>query len=62
MKKLSNLFIILGLICFVGIIVISASSESDIISQELKTIGFIVLGYTGVILFTYGWLKRFKDK
>ena len=62
MKKVANLFIILGIICFIGIIVISAISRSNLISKELKTMGLIGIGYIGVILFTYGWLKRFKAK
>ena len=60
MKKIANLYIILGLLCLVGIIVISAISEG--ITDNVKTIGFIVLGYTGAILFTYGWIKRSKSK
>jgi len=60
MKKIANIYILIGLLCFITIIVISAISETNIISAEVETIGFIILGYIGVIFFTYGWLKRFK--
>jgi len=60
MKKIANIYIFIGLLCFITIIVISAISETNIISAEVETIGFIILGYIGVIFFTYGWLKRFK--
>lgn len=60
MKKLNSLLIVIGLLCFAGIIYITAKSEG--ISDSLGTIGFIVLGYLGIILFSYGWLKRTKDK
>lgn len=59
MRRNALIAIIFGLICFVGIIVIS--SQSAFISNELKTIGFIVLCYLGVISFSYGWLKRKKN-
>lgn len=60
MKKIANLYIVLGLLCLVGIIFISAISEG--IPGNVKTIGFIVLGYIGAILFSYGWIKRTKSK
>jgi len=59
MKRMKYIFILIGIVCFLGIIAISA--ESDILSQEVKTIGFIVLGYIGVISFSYGWLKKMKN-
>jgi threonine/homoserine/homoserine lactone efflux protein len=61
-KKIPYLLIILGIICLIVIMVISALSEYEIVSKQLETIGFIFLGYLGVVLFTYGWLKRKKSK
>lgn len=55
MKKIYGLFIILGIICFGGIIYISAASEK--ILKNFKTIGFFIIGYIGAILFSYGWIK-----
>ncbi|HHZ12008.1 MAG TPA: hypothetical protein GYA05_04775 [Acholeplasmataceae bacterium] len=60
MKKLAILSILVGLAAFVGIILISAKSQS--LSPLVKTVGFISLGYFGVICFTWGWLKIFKKK
>lgn len=60
MKKLYILLIILGVLSFVGIILISAYSEK--LSETVKSIGFIGLGYLGIILFTYGWMKIFRNK
>lgn len=60
MKKLTNILIIVGVLLFVGIIYISARSET-INNDILITIGFIVCGYIGVILFSYGWIKRSKE-
>lgn len=58
MSKLAKILIIVGILCFAGIIFISA--ESEVIPDNIKTIGFIVLGYIGVISFSYGWLNKFK--
>ncbi|HEY8395913.1 MAG TPA: hypothetical protein VIK96_03970 [Bacilli bacterium] len=58
MKKLAAISILIGLAAFVGIIIISAKSEG--LSSTMKTLGFITLGYFGVITFTWGWLKLFR--
>lgn len=55
MKKLYIAAIILGLIAFIGIIIISSLSEN--IPEAVKTVGFIVVGYIGIISFSYGWMK-----
>ena len=60
MKKIASILILIGLLCFAGIIYISA--ESNDIPGNIATIGFIVIGYFGVIIFSYGWLKRTKEK
>jgi predicted membrane channel-forming protein YqfA (hemolysin III family) len=59
MKKLYVFLIIIGLICAAGIIYISAVSEN--INENLKSIGFIITGYIGVISFTYGWVKLYSE-
>lgn len=60
MKKLYILSIIIGIISIVGIFLISAYSNN--LNQYIKTFGFIILGYIGVISFAYGWMKLFKKK
>jgi hypothetical protein len=60
MKKLAVLAILLGLVAFAGIIVISSKSEN--LPESAKTIGFIAIGYFGVIVFAWGWMKLFNKK
>ncbi|MFY9422284.1 MAG: hypothetical protein WBK54_04750 [Bacilli bacterium] len=60
MKKLAVLAILVGLAAFAGIIFISAKSQD--LSPFVKTYGFIILGYIGIISFTWGWLKIFRKK
>lgn len=60
MKKYSLIFIILGILCLIGIVILSALSEQ--IEKNLRTIGFIIFGYAGVVLFSYGWLARKKEQ
>lgn len=55
MKKLYIGLIILGILCAAVIIYISAVSE--VIDENVKSIGFVVIGYLGVISFTIGWVK-----
>ena len=55
MRKIWVISIILGIICLVGIFMISAYSKS--LTEFQKTIGFILLCYIGVSLFAYGWMK-----
>lgn len=57
MKKVYIAAIIFGLIAFIGIIIISSLSEN--IPEIVKTVGFIALGYIGVISFSYGWMKLY---
>jgi hypothetical protein len=60
MKKLATFAIILGLIALAGIFYISAISQDS--TPFLKTYGFIIIGYFGLILFAWGWMKIFKRK
>lgn len=60
MKKLAAFAILIGLASFVGIIIISAKSEA--ISDFAQTYGFVILGYIGIISFSWGWLKLFSKK
>ncbi|HHX80508.1 MAG TPA: hypothetical protein GX692_05545 [Acholeplasmataceae bacterium] len=60
MKRLAPFAILAGLASLVGIVVISAKSEA--ISDFAQTYGFVLLGYFGIISFSWGWLKIFSKK
>jgi hypothetical protein len=60
MKKLALVAIIFGVLALIGIIIISAKSQD--IDSSLKTTGFVVVGYLGVICFAWGWMKIFRKK
>ncbi|NLD26859.1 MAG: hypothetical protein GX661_05810 [Acholeplasmataceae bacterium] len=60
MKKLAIVAIFFGLLALIGISFISAKSQD--IESSLKTWGFVVLGYLGVISFAWGWMKIFRKK
>ena len=61
MKKILYIgLIIISLGLFGGLIYITI--HEDELPKVISTIGFIILGYIAIIIFTYSWFKIFKKK
>ncbi|NLM31729.1 MAG: hypothetical protein GX204_03190 [Acholeplasmataceae bacterium] len=60
MKKIAYVLIILGVLSLIGTFVLSACSEN--LPAFWNRFGLIFLGYAGLALFTYGWMKAFNSK
>jgi len=59
MKKFIYIFlIIISLLAFASLIHITINVDS--VSDTLQTIGFMIIGYFSIIVFSYAWLKLVK--
>jgi len=59
MKKFIYIFlIIISLLAFASLIYITINVDS--VSDTLQTIGFMIIGYFSIIVFSYAWLKLVK--